>query len=328
MQVLVSTRSRTWLALPDLLIWAGAGLVAAAGLEFLLLRIFTRTAIHIPGIQELRTPYLVLAETGRIGYFSATVLLALLLVGLVPLIARSRTSVAWVAALGIATYGIVAAMAAAGSADGTSLAFISLVAVILTAPWAVRSLPARGVLPVALYASAFTLAAVFAIGQATTDPILTDSALLVAAEALALGFAALSPLLVQRRDRFALGVSVGVGLVTVAALIGNESTSKVLALWSVGLAGSFPAVFYGVAAGGAAYATLASWRAGRQVFAIGLILLLMAGIGLHSTYQTGLAVTGLALLGAAASRADPISIGRSMASRGSNLDPNLGGPLR
>jgi hypothetical protein len=300
----LQTRQPLRIDLQRIVLWAGAGLVATSIAEFLLLRLFTRTAIHIPGIQELTTVYTLLAETGRLGYFAATVLLAGLLFTLGPTIARTRSWAGGIAAAGLAFYGIVAALASLGAIDDTPLAVCSLVAVLSLTPWASQHLPRAGVIPIALYGSAFSLAALFAIGQSTADAVLRDSDLLLIAEASALGFAALAPLLIPRtnagRDRAAMAFALFVGLITTAALIGNESTSKVLALWSVGLAGYFPALVYGVAAAGATYTAVASWRAGRPLLAVGLVLILLAGVGLHSTYQTGLAVVGLAFIGAGA----------------------------
>lgn len=286
--------------LQRIVLWAGAGLVATAIAEFLLLRLFTRTAIHIPGIQELTTAYTLLAEIGRLGYFAATILLAALLFTLGPTIARTRSWAGGIAAAGLAFYGVVAALAAAAAIDDTPLAICSLLAVLSITPWAAQHLPRAGVIPIALYAAAFSLAALFAIGQSTADSVLRDSDLLLIAEASALGFAALAPLLIPGRDRLAIALALLVGLVATGLLIGNESTSKVLALWSVGLAGYFPALVYGVAAAGATYAAITSWRAGRPLLAVGLVLVLLAGVGLHSTYQTGLAVVGLAFIGAGA----------------------------
>ena len=74
--------SQAWKVDPQrVVLWAGAALVTTAAAEFLLLRLFTRTAIHVPGIQELTTAYTLLTETGRLGYFAATILIRLLSIG-------------------------------------------------------------------------------------------------------------------------------------------------------------------------------------------------------------------------------------------------------
>ena len=79
----------------------------------------------------------------------------------------------------------------------------------------------------------------------------------------------------------------------------NGPIAKILLLWNVGLAGYLPSVLYGIAAGAVVYTIVVLRATGRRTSAIGLALLFMGGIGLHSTYQTGLVLAGLALLGAA-----------------------------
>jgi len=62
-------------ALPPVIALGAAGLAVASVIELLILRTFTRTAIHIPGITALREPYEVLSFGGRYAYFVAVTLL-------------------------------------------------------------------------------------------------------------------------------------------------------------------------------------------------------------------------------------------------------------
>lgn len=296
MTTLTATAHRTVIDLERLVAVAALGLVVAAGLEFILLRLFTRTAIHLPNVQELSPGYTVLAEAGRLGYFAATVLLVLVLAG-GAILTRGRDAKAWSATAGVMSFGVVAAMAAADGVDAAVLAAVSLAAVLLTAPWAAAQVRHTGVAALALFAGAFTLAALFALGQGMHSGALLQTDLLLAAESLALAFGIAAPLLTGRGDRVAVGVAAAAGLLVFGALLGNESTSKTLALWSVGLAGYFPAVLYGGAAAGLTYAIVTAWRTRRRALAVGLVLVLLGGIGLHSTYQTGLVLAGLLALG-------------------------------
>ena len=59
--------------------WLATVLVAASLVELMILRVGTRTAIHIPGLEEIAGPYRVFAATGRLAFFAAVVLLAVLL---------------------------------------------------------------------------------------------------------------------------------------------------------------------------------------------------------------------------------------------------------
>jgi len=121
--------------------------------------------------------------------------------------------------------------------------------------------------------------------------------LLFVAEAAALTGAALSPVLVRGRiDRRAAFVGMAGGLVVFSMLVANASTTKILLLWNVGLAGYFPAVAYAVAFGAFVYTVAALARSGARLHSLSLMLLLAGGVGLHSTYQTGLVVAGLGVL--------------------------------
>src|SRR3972149_4196781 len=55
------------------------GLAVAAALELVILRTFTRTAIHIPALQSLSRPYELLSDLGQYTYYVAAVLVRSLL---------------------------------------------------------------------------------------------------------------------------------------------------------------------------------------------------------------------------------------------------------
>lgn len=136
------------------------------------------------------------------------------------------------------------------------------------------------------------------------------------AEWLALAFAALAPLgLAARPSRLALGLAAIAGLVTFAALLANGSTTKILLLWNEGLAGTLPSVAYAVGAAALLATALGLLRQRRLVVLAGFVLLITGGIGLHSTYQTGLVVAGMVALCIGAREAPRTALGTARAAQ-------------
>jgi hypothetical protein len=97
-------------------------------------------------------------------------------------------------------------------------------------------------------------------------------------------------------DRLTRGVAVAVAGATLVALVVSPATPRILLLWNAGLTGALPAAVYAMAFGAVAAAIVRPWREGRVWTAIALCLLVEAGLGFHSTYQSGLAILGLAVL--------------------------------
>jgi hypothetical protein len=87
-----------------------------------------------------------------------------------------------------------------------------------------------------------------------------------------------------------------VGVLVFAGLFRGASTAKVLLLWNEGLAGAFPSVAYALAATTLFLACAGLATTGRGMAALGVTLLVLGGFGLHSTYQSGLVVVGMATL--------------------------------
>ena len=285
-----------WDRLSTLLV---VGLVVTAGLELLLLRLLTRSVVHIPGLGTVDGPFAVLAETGRLAFQVASLLLILLLVVLAArFVSRSHWPQA-AASAGLILFAAVAAAAFADVISGLQLGALSLAAIALIVPAALSAVGWRGAASTLAFTAAFLLTAGFALApQAGWRP---PAETLVAGEALALGFAITSPLLVRpTRDRFTIAAAALTAVIVLALLLGNAATTKNLALWSVGLAGYFPSVAYAAAAGALAYAIVGGLRGRSSLIALGVSLIALGGIGFHSTYQTGLVVLGLAVIGASA----------------------------
>ncbi|MFP3906525.1 MAG: hypothetical protein ACLFWR_05800 [Acidimicrobiales bacterium] len=274
--------------------WLAGPTLAAALVELALLRLATRTAIHIPGIQELAGPYQVVSSVGRFAFHAGAVLVAITLALLVPLLARhdKRAEACAVGAV------VLAAVAARFDViTGVALAVMVGGAVaVLTLRLALADSRLRAF--AGLFGAAFVAAAAHAIAQdlsgAGSLRPRSTSELLAASELLLLvGVVALA--LVVRTDGRDRLIGAGVGLGVFGALTASAATTKILILWTFGLPGYLPPLFYAAAAGLTA-AVLASAARRDRAFAIGLALLVAGGVGLHSSYQSMLVVCGLTLL--------------------------------
>lgn len=284
----------------DTLSWLPGVTGLAAATELLVLRLFTRTAIHIPGLTRLKLVFVPIAEAGRFTFYLGTVLLLMTLLLFVRDLTRGqRPSGRW-AASGIVLFLASAALARLGRIDELGLDLATVAGVVALTAWAVRGLPGRAGVPVILFGCAFIFAAMYEAGQGIGSGGIPSggSSLALAGEALAIGAALAAPVLLGGAGgRRALVWGIGAGGLTSSALLANGSTVRILLLWNFGLAGYLPWVAYGLAAGAIAYTIVALRRAGRRTLALGLAFLFIGGIGLHSTYQSGLVLGGLALTG-------------------------------
>lgn len=272
-------------------------LTAAA--ELLVLRLFTRTIIHIPGAQDAAGPLSLVAWAGRYAYWLAVLALVATLAVLVRELGARRCVIATTA---VVVFLVSAAGARAGAVGDAALALAVCLSVLLlaTAAWPALAGPGRVVL--SAFTAAFVVSAVYALAQSGAIIAAPTSGrtapLLVTAEGLVLAGGALTPSLVPKAgDRRAAFVGGLAGIAVFGALAASASTTKILLLWNLGLAGYFPAPIYGVVAGTIVYTGIALARAGRHRSAFALALVVIGGIGLHSTYQSGLVIAGLALLG-------------------------------
>jgi hypothetical protein len=91
----------------------------------------------------------------------------------------------------------------------------------------------------------------------------------------------------------------------IGALVSGGPTLSILVLWNLGVPGWLSGVAYALALG-AFVATLwtalgtRNWQA-----SVGLLLMLAGGIGVISTYQTGLVIAGILLIDLSLSEASP-----------------------
>jgi hypothetical protein len=284
----------------DLVWWLARAAVLAGAAELFLLRLVTRTAVHIPGIATLGGPYLVVAELGRFAYYLAAVLLSLTLVGLAWVLARRASPAALTGAASLLLFLGAALAARAGLIGDALLAPISVLAVeVVMLAGATRPGAARRA-SVLLFGSAFLVSSAYALFQANATENVGAASfawLLPIGEFVVLAWCVEAPLLLRRRpDRASVMWGIAVALATLIALRTGEATTKILLLWNLGLAGYLPDPAYALAFSLLAYALSRGARSGRSSLATAFGLLIVGGLGLHSTYQTGFVLAGLAVL--------------------------------
>jgi hypothetical protein len=282
--------------------WIASVLVGASLLELAMLRIGTRTAIHIPGLERIAGPYRMFAETGRLMFFAAVVLLALLLAYLVrDLYLDGRTR----AAACLSSFVVVAALGGLRliGNDVMAPAVTVIVAILGFVVLARQSRPVRVV--VGLFVFTFLAGALQALLQSSVGGGLTGPFryLPTGVEVMAVAFAISSGPLFWRALRPGRALTrrvqwsaVVTGLLVTAVILANPSTSHILMLWNIGLTGALPAAIYGLAAASLLVAVVSSFQCQQQTLALALVLLLLGGISLTSTYQSGLLIAGLGLM--------------------------------
>ena len=276
-------------------------LAAAATTELLILRAFTRTAIHIPALEVMQEPFDVLSFFGRYAYFLAVALLMIALPALALNLLAVGRSGPRIAAMPIAVFAIAAVAAAAGVSGPLALDLLSLFSIVCLAGLAAGRWRLAGLMPFGMLALAFVTGGGYTVLQTASQQggtRLDASWLLSVGELSGALFALSLPLLARRhidRVSFAAGAVVAVFAYSLFAG-GGGATARILLLWNVGLSGVLPGTVYAVAAGALAMTFVALLRSRQVVAAMAVALLVAGGLGLHNTYQTGLVVAGLAAL--------------------------------
>ena len=282
--------------------WMASFLVGASVFELAILRVGTRTAIHVPGLEQIAGPYRAFALTGRLSFYIAVVLLMALLPRLVlDLMRRGSTH----SAAAIASFVVVAGLGSLGWA-GTEIVAAAVTTIVASLVVVVLShRRGRTGTVVALFGAAFIAGALHSIidgGVGGGAPEWVDQ-LAPASEVLGVMAAILSGPMIRLsmglrsfpQGLMALAGTAAAVAVT-AAIVANGSTVRILMLWNLGLTGSLPAAVYGVAAGSLLIAIATSAKEGQRYLALSLVLLFLGGISMTSTYQSGLIVAGLGLL--------------------------------
>lgn len=286
-------KTHSLFAAPPRVVWLTVFVVA----ELFLLRIGTRTLIHIPGLGRFETPIRVLAEAGRFAYYAAVVFLIAVLVSMAYVRFKSRDPRSMLAGSAAVGFVLVAGAGRLGvvslSVVGWSLSAALVVAVL--AGWRGR----RSV-PLALFALGVVAAGWSALGQGAGGGLTgrqVDTLLIIAEVALVLAGLTAPFLLEERPTRRALLIGLGAAVVTTAMLSAGASTVWILGLWTLGVPGWLPGIVYALAFGGLATTWWSAFGGGQWNIGVGLVLLTAGGVGAISTYQSGLVLVGVLLVG-------------------------------
>jgi hypothetical protein len=271
-------------------------LVASVLAELFLLRTATRTLIHIPGIGDLEAPIRVVAEAGRFAYYLAvvSVVVTLAILGF----AHVRSAVPRRVVAGVATLAFLL-VAAVGRFEGVAprtAGWLTLAVLVV-----VTSMTWRGIgsIPIGLFILGSVAAGWSSLGQVVGSGLTGAQVdmLVLAAESLLVLSGATAPLLLGRPPtRSALIAGAGATALVAGAFAGGASTFSIMVLWNLGVPGWLPGIAFALAFGGIVTAVWSAMASGDRVTAIGIVLLLGGGVGLISTYQTGLALAAILLL--------------------------------
>jgi len=280
-----------------------AATAAAAAIELVLLRVGTRTLIHIPGVERAEGPFTIVAELGRLAYSIAVVLSIMLLVGIgIWSTRRGRVP----EAVAVAVFGLAAVAARLGFMDALAVVAASTVAVTVLGIAALRRHPSfrqhpLAWLPILLIGTAIVLFGIRALSVGAMAAGLTDSGtwLLGVAETVALAGLILLPLATGRPDRVALALASAIGASIWVSLTLADATVKILLLWNLGLAGSLPALLYAAGGAAATAAAVTAARSGRAELTASIMLVVAGGFAIQSTYQSALVVAAAGVLATA-----------------------------
>lgn len=281
--------------MPTLRILGGSlGLVALV--ELVLLRSGTRTLVHIPGLGRYDVSIGVLNEVGRFAFYLSVVLLVVTLGYLAVWLWRMDTSLSRAAGILVALSILVAAAGRMGMLTPSAVGWYSVGAIagMTTIAW-------RGVrsIPLALFAGSWVVAAWSVLGQGPGGGLSAWSVdtSIVVAEALLILAGVTAPLLVNRRlTTPAVVAGFAAFLIVAAGFSIGGSTLAILTLWNLGVPGWFSPLAFGLAFGGLVIATWSAVAAGERMTAASVALLVAGGVGMISTYQTGLVLAALTIV--------------------------------
>jgi hypothetical protein len=278
--------------------------VVALG-ELVLLRVGTRTLIHIPGLGRYEAQISSLAELGRFFYYLAVVCLMATLILLAYRSLRIRTP--RLVAIGIGLLGFLAAAGAGrfGVVPAPIVGWLSVAALMVVCTASSGGLRR---IPIAFFVAGWVAAAWTVLGQGAGGGLSgrqVDGFMLVAEISLILSAITVPLLLKGPPPRLAILAGIGATIVSAGAFVSGSSTLSILVLWNLGVPGWLPGLAYSVAFGSLVATLWAASSSGQKSTVIGLVLLVAGGIGTISTYQTGLVLTAVLLLGSTVLTTDP-----------------------
>lgn len=279
-------------------------LVASVLAELFLLRTATRTLIHIPAIGDVETPIRVVAEAGRFAYYLAVVSVTVTLAILGFRHVRSAVPRRVVAGVATLAFLLIAAVGRLEGVPPHRAGWLTLVVLVVVTSMGWRGI---GSIPVGLFVLGSVAAGWSSLGQFAGSGLTGAQVdmLVLAAESLLVLAGATAPLLLGRAPtRSALLAGAGATVLVAAAFAGGASTFSIMVLWNLGVPGWLPGIAFALAFGGIVTAGWSAMASGDRGTAIGIVLLLGGGVGLISTYQTGLALAAILLL------AEPGTVGQ------------------
>jgi hypothetical protein len=283
-----------------------SGLLGIAALvELVLLRVGTRTLVHIPGLGRYEAPISILAELGRFAYYLAVVCLVTTLTLLAYQALRIRTPRRVV--IGFGVLGFLAA-AGAGRLGVISAAIVGWSSIAVLVMVCAASWGGRRTIPIVFFVVGWVAAGWTVLGQGAGGGLSgrqVDGFMLAAEVSLILS-AITAPLLLKGPPlKLATLAGLGATVVSAGAFVSGSSTLSILVLWNLGVPGWLPGLAYSLALGSLVATLWSAFSSGQRSTAIGLVLLAAGGIGTISTYQTGLVLTGVLLLGGTVLTTDP-----------------------
>ncbi len=265
--------------------------------ELVLLRIGTRTLIHIPGLGRFEAPINILAELGRFAYYLAVVCLVTTLTLLAHQGLRIRTP-----RLVVIGIGVLAFLAAAGagrlgvvSVPIVGWSSVAALVVVCAASW-----QGLRTVPIAFFILGWVAAGWTVLGQGVGGGLSgrqVDGFMLAAEISLILSAITVPLLLKGPPPRLAILAGLGATVVSAGAFVSGSSTLSILVLWNLGVPRWLPGLAYSLALGSLVATLWSAFSSGQRSTVLGLVLLTAGGIGTISTYQTGLVLTAVLLLG-------------------------------
>lgn len=302
--------------MPTMRILAGAlGLVALV--ELVLLRSGTRTLVHIPGLGRYDVSIGVLNEVGRFAFYLSVVLLVVTLGYFAVWLWRMDTSLSRIAGSLVALSILVAAAGRMGMLEPSAVGWYSVGAIA-----GMAAIGWRGVrsIPLALFSGSWVVAAWSVLGQGPGGGISGRSVdtSIVVAESLLILAGVTAPLLVSGRTTTpAVVAGFAAFLIVAAGFSMGGSTPAILTLWNLGVPGWFSPLAFGLAFGGLVIAIWSALAAGERMTAASIGLLVAGGVGMISTYQTGLVLAALTIVYA-------VTLAEDRTSEGSGPDSDPG----
>lgn len=271
-------------------------LVASVLAELFLLRTATRTLIHIPGIGDVEAPIRVVAETGRFAYYLAVVSVTVTLAILGFRHVRNAAPRRVIAGVATLAFLLIAGVGRLEGVPSHTAGWLTVVVLVVVTSMTWRG---PGSIPVGLFVLGSVAAGWSSLGQVAGSGLTGAQVdmLVLAAESLLVLAGATAPLLLGRPPtRSALLAGAAATVLVAAAFAGGASTFSIMVLWNLGVPGWLPGIAFALAFGGVVTAVWSAMASGDRVTAVGIVLLLGGGVGLISTYQSGLALAAILLL--------------------------------